>query len=367
VQDHLCLYRPPKARCEITCENRDITDPGENAGLLIISAFPGSYVPSSGSVVGALDRKGIDWARVLSTARWPHRDCWICELDAEDARIAGAGRILCYEGEVSLDRLQILFSVLLTQIPHPGSQSPWSIHLPLLGAGDQGGDPRDTLRWLVGGFQEAFANGLNVQSIRIFTKDREKFEDTRGTFRRLRDEYNPFTAEVDLPLKHKLFISYSHKDADLVQDAYRNVRAEIGPDHFIDIDADAGVKPGTILSRDLARAVRQSRAMLAVISEPYVTSPYCRLEYATAYTRYFLPRRDRHYPFLLRPVFLPPGPGSLSNEYRDVMGHTCKTRSVQELSQVMRDLVKEIDRADADLKPDPWPLPCGRRHCADRI
>jgi hypothetical protein len=329
--DHLCLYRPrphdprhPQAsrRCEITFEQGDITESGRKADLLIISAFAGDYAESRRSVIGALARKGLSVKRQVRPGAESAgaASCWLsAQLEEDDAQRIGANRILCYEsaevwgeGGARLGELQSMFSALLTRAPHPG-QLAWSVHMPLLGAGCQGADPAFALKLIVGGLQEAFATGLNVSSVRIIEKDSDKFRSAQGVFQELCDSYDPFTAGADPDPKYRLFISYSHADKDVVRAAYEEVRSDVVPDIFI--DCDGGVNQGMILHRDLAMAVRQSRAMIAVISEAYVASPACRVEFATAYNRHYL----RPGGFVLKPIFRS-DPGSFPPEYRDVMG-----------------------------------------------
>jgi hypothetical protein len=313
LSNHLCMYRPPTARCEIIFENGDITEPTESTDLLIISAFAGDYTPTRSSVIGALYRKGLRVQSLVRRTVTPN--CWISEPDGQAADAACADRILCLESRGaggSLDELRTLFSVLLTQAPRPGAPA-WSIRMPLIGAGDQLGDPERTLKLIVLGFQEAFANGLNVRSIRITVKDADRFRKLTGTFSALCDNYNPFSAEVNPDLKYKLFISYSHKNKHIVRPVSEELRSRIGPGVFVDYDG--GVNENMVLSRDLARAVRQSHAMIAFISPEYVASPNCNIEFATAYTLNYL----RPEKFSLKTVFLSEDISSFPPECRDVM------------------------------------------------
>jgi hypothetical protein len=60
-----------------------------------------------------------------------------------------------------------------------------------------------------------------------------------------------------------------------------------------------------LLSREPAKAVRQRCALLAVVSQPCVKSPYCTVEFPTDHNRCCLPpalRKD----FMLLPILLSP-------------------------------------------------------------
>lgn len=350
---HLCIYRPPTSRCEITLENGDVTSAGNIADLLIISAFAGDYLETQNSVIGSLGGKGLS----IQTQLRPHaipagENCWISrELDDRNAALAGARRVLCYEsnhsrvkvarqecsnvdgssemiGGVALLELRTLFAALLQHAPHEGVPA-WSIHMSLVGAGDQGGNPELTLKLIVSGFQEAFANGLNVRSVRIIEKNKGKFNRLQTTFASLQENYNPFTAGINPESKYRLFISYCQKNKDLVHPAYEAIKKSLGPDIFIDFDGK--VNEGMVLSRDLAIAVRQSRAMIAIISPDYVLSGNCNIEFFTAYTRNYLGDD-----FSLKAIFLDADPSRFPAEYRDVMGAICPTGGKELAAEVLR-------------------------------
>jgi hypothetical protein len=325
---HLCLYRPSGARCEIRFENGDITAPGEMADLLIISAFSQDYTETRSSVIGALARKGVH----VRTDVWPDRetlgseDCWISrELEREVAAAIGARRILCYEGDPTepgalgaLGGLRSLLAAVMGRAPHP-ENPPWSIHMPLIGAGNQGGDPVVILRLLAEAVQESFATGLNVRSVRIFEHRDARFKPLRGTFQDVCDRYNPFTAEWDPQVIHRLFVSYSHEVKAAADPLHQEITARLGPQVFF--DTGGSVNQGMVLSRDLALAVRQSRAMIAIISPAYVASPACRVEFMTAYSRHYLRKQD----FVLGAFFFGVRPERLPFEFRDVIGEICGT------------------------------------------
>ncbi len=134
----------------------DITDLPFPVDVLVISAFPGDYLPTPGSVVGALKRSGVD---VRELARSPAYDfrptplsCWVSSpLDAPhipDESCPRFRRLVCMEfRDRGVARISaVLFSVLalLEQLSTEGEHIR-TVAVPALGAGDQGLDLREVV------------------------------------------------------------------------------------------------------------------------------------------------------------------------------------------------------------------------------
>lgn len=352
ILDHLCMYRPPNSRCEIDLEHGDVTRPpsGTLSDLLVISAFSNDYLPTSTSVMGTLRDNGLDVANnVIPFADRIDANCWISrELDGPDALRAGARRILCYETdsrnfiekpdptEFALTKLRSIFSALLQRVPLTGDQR-WSVSMPVLCSGDQGADPQVMLRLIVAGLQESFAMGLAIESVRIVERNALKAGELSKTFLGLKEEYNPFVLGIRPEIEHDLFISYSHQDEDVVHDIHKSIKGTFENDHLrVFLDVDGKVNEGAILSRDLARAVRSSRSMLAFVSPDYVSSASCHLEYSTGYRCSYLGGD-----FLLRTVFLRGAISDFPKEYRDLFGADC-TKNSQEATRHINEIVRSV-------------------------
>ena len=161
---------------------------------------------------------------------------------------------------------------------------------------------------------------------------RQSFPKSSGN---LQDEYNPFVTGEQPEIKHDIFISYSHQDADVVhvdslEKTFKNHHLNV----FLDVDGK--VNEGAILSRDLSIAVRASRSMIAFISPNYLNSANCHIEFSTGYTHNYLADD-----FLLRTVFLRGVCSDFPKEYKDVFGADC-TRNPQAATTLINEIVRAI-------------------------
>ena len=116
--------------------------PTEAFDLLVVSAFPNDYIPTNGSLIGALFRKGLSIASLSAAEEIDLREsfsCWLSrEFTPEDSGLRFR-RILCFEPlfrgrppELVGDIFRALTPILAER---PDIKS---IALPVVAAGDQG-------------------------------------------------------------------------------------------------------------------------------------------------------------------------------------------------------------------------------------
>ncbi|NLD69964.1 MAG: hypothetical protein GX644_14265, partial [Limnobacter sp.] len=97
----LAIPGAPDRRIELL--QGDLSAPGaaHRFDLLVVSAFPDNYVPTEGSLIGALHRRGVSLAELAARKEIDlrqHFSCWLSgELPSPDL---GFRRILCFEPQV---------------------------------------------------------------------------------------------------------------------------------------------------------------------------------------------------------------------------------------------------------------------------
>jgi hypothetical protein len=341
--EHLCLYRPGGAHCELSLEQGDLFEQRREApaDLLLISAFRHDYWTGDHSAIAGLKLLGLDVKFDLKPAAvMINADCWISkELASNLAQRVGARRILCYEGvhREGVDSLRSLFSALLIYCPIARSV-PKRIIMPVICSGDQGVDPEHMMRLIISGFEETFALGMSVSSVRIFERSENKASALQREFSQVKKKYSPFAFDQNPKQRYDLFFSYSHKDRELIDAIYQPLKRSTMLRLFRDIDG--GVHHGDVLSRDLANAVRASRCVVAFLSPDYISSPNCQIEFSAAYCHKHFAKN-----FELKPLLIRGEVKELPGEYRDVIFKDCTCSGA-----LAKDIVAEIANSASRLR-----------------
>jgi len=188
--------------------------------VLIVSAFPNDYVPTSSSLIGALHKKGVSVSLLARTKELDLRSiysCWLSsELNPSEYKGIGFRRLLCFEplikGEPPYKLIGDIFQTLTPLTIQFGIKS---IAMPLLATGDAN-YPVDKI---LGPLIETSVNwlnlGLDLDVIKIVAYDEKKSLEAATIFEKLKDKYSNFSIRTKNSFNFDYFISYSHNDSTL--------------------------------------------------------------------------------------------------------------------------------------------------------
>lgn len=282
------VYNTPK---QIQLLQGDLTDiPSHFAvHLLVISAFPDDYFPTPTSLIGALNRKGIN---VDSLARLKDRDlrenfsCWLSAKFSPPVSGVRFERILCFEPlnrgkppEVVSDIFRALTPILAEHAEIN------SIAMPILASGDQGSSVSDMVSALLQASFQWMKKGLPLTYLRIVAHSNADAVEGSAVFEdfklSLKNEGQP---EDDIvSMEFDVFLSYAHenkKEMELLENALRQIDPSIRI--FLDrksIDIGAAWQPEIFESLDRCSKV------VALFSPEYLKSKVCKEEYNIAWVR----------------------------------------------------------------------------------
>jgi hypothetical protein len=163
--------------------------PAEAVDLLVVSAFPGDYVPTPTSLIGALRRRGVS---VAALARDPEADlrevsgCWVSRDLAASHPDVGFRRLLCFEPLTRGAPPQVVGDIFRALVPYTlGEASVRSLAMPLLASGDQAFDADEMLRAIYGAAAGWLGRGLPLETIKIVFYRVDEAERMRRTFEAL--------------------------------------------------------------------------------------------------------------------------------------------------------------------------------------
>jgi hypothetical protein len=258
----------------------------EAVDLLVISAFPDDYGPTSASLVGALHRAGLS---VAALARHKAVDlrrfssCWLSEEIPES--VAPFRRLLCFEPLVRGTAPEVVGDVFRSLIPFCAGTPPIrQIAMPILAAGDQRESPVGMLNALVEAAVHWFSIGLPLTRIKIVIRAGGEEHALAAAFRGHKAHFNAASAPAAKTPRFDAFLSYSHKDkaaADHLLSAMRQARPSLRL--FVDrLDLQAGAA----WQQHIFEALDDCRKVISLLSPAYLESKVCKEEFNVALFRH---------------------------------------------------------------------------------
>jgi hypothetical protein len=268
---------------------------------LIVSAFPDDYVPMLGTLIAALEQRGVSVASLAERKAVDLREfasCWLSEV--VEHQDAGFQRILCFESAYRGKPTEVVGDIFRAIIPFTAGPSPiCSVAMPLVATGDQGEDANEMLCALVNASVHWLNSGMPLDRITIVLHPTEELEPLQQTFASVKASLKLQTPPSDY--KYDAFISYSWDNkaaVDQLVDCLRSNR----PDLRLFLDR-LELRPGAAWQQHIFEALDDARKIICVYSPSYLKSRICQEEFNMALYRH----RESDDGVLL-PVFLQTAP-----------------------------------------------------------
>jgi hypothetical protein len=280
----------------------------ETFDLLVVSAFPNDYTPTSSSLIGALYRKGLSVQSLAGNKEIDLRanfSCWLSkEFTPQDSGLRFR-RILCFEPLVRGRPPELVGDIFRALTPILAERPDIkSVALPVVAAGDQGYPVSEMLTPLIEAALNWLEKGLPLDCIKIVTYSDDKAEEALRVFSKQKTEYllsapTPETRSIG----YDVFISYSRvntPESEIMEQALRESRP--GIKIFVDrkeIDIGSAWQPETFETLDRCRKV------VAMLSPNYLDSKICKEEFNIAWIRSREMDEDVIFPVYLYTAALP--------------------------------------------------------------
>ena len=295
--------------------------PTEHAtDLLVMSAFPGDYIALEGSLIYALNKKGLSVGALAMDKETDLRNqlnCWLSKpLSFADQQKFNFKKILCFEpGEKIKEPQEVVSDIFRCINTFAFDDENNEIAMPIIGTGYQQVPIQKMLPALLQACNFWLKNGLPLCSIKLVVHNSEKAKYAEQLFNEfkkalpqhktetsspqvippLSSSSDDLTKKMDERLQkanitpqkippgrkgYNYFLSYAHvhsKEVQLFVDELkkRNTNLSI----FYDKDS---IPPGGLWIQQISAAIQQADKVLIFLSPEYDKSPVCWDEFQCA-------------------------------------------------------------------------------------
>lgn len=265
--------------------------PDDAVDVLVVSAFPNNYVPTPGTLVGALHHKGIPLQELAGRKAFDLREnfsCWMSEEIHSDDPGIQFRRILCFESPVRDNAVQVVGGIFQSLMPFVnGDLNVDSVAMPLVSTGRQGVPVVDMLDTLLEAAVHWMRIGLPLKRLKIVEFSEVKAAEIKGVFSVLKRRYATAPLPEPAPassFRYDLFISYSHINAAEALFLVGELR-KAKPDIRVFFDQQE-LNAGAAWQYELYEALDDCRKVITLYSPTYLSSKVCREEYNIALFRH---------------------------------------------------------------------------------
>ena len=298
-------------RIELLHGDLALLPPEHAVDVLVVSAFAGDYLTTSGSLIGALGRSGLSVAHLAAHKQIDMREQFSCWLSRPVGRRFNFRRLLCIESgwrgdppENTDDLFRALAPFLLTGFRE------CSVAMPLIGAGDQGWPAMDMLEAILRASIRWIERGLKLRLLKIVVLGKDTARDAVKVFASLKQQYQapPGAASTAYSsavgsMQHDIFVSYNRAQASMAKFLVSALKASArSPKIYIDL---TGISAGTSWPTEIATALDTSRRVVVLYSPDFWASRICQLEFNAAFARQQDTGEAILFPLLLEDVKIP--------------------------------------------------------------
>jgi hypothetical protein len=345
--------------------------PAEHAtDILVMSAFPGDYIALKGSLIDALNKKGLSVEALAMKKETDLRSqlhCWLSKpLSLPDQQKFNFKKILCFEpGEKIKEPGEVVSDIFRCINSFAFDEENNELAMPIIGTGYQQVSIEIMLPALLQACYFWLKNGLPIQSIKLVVHSKEKSREAYILFKEFQNslpkqQYYPLQDKPSLPpssgdvlkklddllveanitpqiptLKgYDYFLSYAHvhsKEVQLFVDELKKKNSNLTV--FYDKDS---IPPGGLWIQQISAAIQQADKVLVFLSPDYDNSPVCWDEFQCAKLTEYNRKKS-----IIQTVYLY---GHKETEMPLIMGIysyiDCREGSTEKLQQCVQQLLK---------------------------
>jgi hypothetical protein len=254
---------------EVTCD------------ILVISAYTNSFYPLPGTLIHALEQKGVSISDLaknkLEDLRGSHA-CWLSHpVDGQPFR-----QILCFEPFSKGKPTDVIGDVFRALVPFVcgEKESFQTVAMPLVSTGAMGWSTTEMLVALFGAAAQWLEHGLPLKKLLLVEKDKLKAVEMKGAFEVLCHYHKMMSSPAPNQPKYDIFISYCQKNKEyadfMVEELHR-----LKPGIRVFIDRQE-LQPGEAWQQKLYQSIDDCQKVVTLYTPEYLDSKACLEEYNIA-------------------------------------------------------------------------------------
>jgi TIR domain len=282
--------------------------PEEHAvDLLIVSAWPDNYEPVEGTLIAALEKKGVSVRQLADNKSEDLRNisaCWMSQPIRSDQPGIRFDRILCFEPHTRGNPSEVIGEIFQALVPFLGDgESMKDVAMPMVATGQQNVPLADILIPLIDATVHWMNLGIPIGTLKIVQHSELKAAELKGAFSILKRQLATNGWQPTPGFKYDLFVSYSHRDTEQVLEIIRQLQS-MRPNLRIFLDREE-LNTGMAWQQELYDALDDCDKVVAVYSPGYISSKVCKEEFNIAIFRHRDSEEGVLIPIFLRDADLP--------------------------------------------------------------
>lgn len=310
--DTLVITHGPEERA-IELWHGDLANlPAEwDVDILVVSAHPNDYEPTEGSLIGALNTRGISVENLAHNKMVDLRQtcsCWMSQPVKIQQTDVPFKQILCFEPLHRGHPAEVVGDIFRSLVPFVCEYPPKTqVAMPVVSTGYLSISLEDMVEPLFNAAVNWLEHGLPVQTLKIVECSEPRALELKGAFAILKKQYERKLRQTGHKRNYDLFISYSHQNAadmSLVMEELKRINPNIRI--FID---KKDLEPGVAWQQKLYEAIDDCYKVIALYTPEYASSKACQEEYNIARVLHRQTPQGVLMPIYLRSADLPPHMG----------------------------------------------------------
>lgn len=310
--------------------------PEHSVDVLVVSALPDHYNPTSTSLIGALDRQGISLEELSKSKEVDLRNsasCWLSKSLSSLTPKRNFDRVLCFEPLSRGHPPELVGDIFRAITPFTGGNPPLkSVALPIVAAGDQGYAIADMLKPLIETAHHWMSTGLPLDVIKIVAYGEHNSEESAAIFAEQKQALLKKREQINHHKNYQVFLSYSRKDEKAARQIL-NVLNDRDVSVFFD---EISIDKGTSWQQKIFDALEACQRVVAIYSPSFLASKVCQEEFNIAWARGRNEESQILFPILWEPTKLP--------TYMQLINYVdCSQKELSALDGACDRLIKELN------------------------